>query len=259
MAEYESVRRGKLNLKGEKEKRKKHKKNRKRLAEESDNEQAAEIATYGGWWVTTELEQITGQVAIEIGSRSYLTALDNGLFTVGPPHREGEAPNPEEILTAMQLGDDKIALKSGYGKFLSVDKKNVVSGRADAIGPREQWEPVFQEGKTALLGCNNCFVCCDEQADIAAKSTTASDKEFLQIRSSAERIKKKKSDIPDVDKGNLKKAEVSYVKMFQSFQDRKLRVSEEDRKDLKDARVKGNLHEKLLDRREKLKADRYCK
>jgi len=37
-------------------------------------------------------------------------------------------------------------------------------------------------------------------------------------------------------------------KQFQSFQDRKIKVSAEDRGDVKKARVEGNLHEVLLDR-----------
>lgn len=56
----------------------------------------------------------------------------------------GEDPSPEEILTAVQVSDGKVALKSGYGKYLAVDKNSVVVGRSDAIGSREMWEPVFE-------------------------------------------------------------------------------------------------------------------
>jgi protein FRG1 len=38
----------------------------------------------------------------------------------------------------------KVALKSGYGKYLRVDKDGAVTGRSDAVGPMEQWEPIFQ-------------------------------------------------------------------------------------------------------------------
>lgn len=57
----------------------------------------------------------------------------------------GEGPFPEEILTAVKLSDTKIALKSGFGKYLSVQPDGTVVGRSDAIGPLEQWEPVFQD------------------------------------------------------------------------------------------------------------------
>ena len=57
----------------------------------------------------------------------------------------------------------------------------------------------------------------------------------------------------------MKSCELSYVKKFQSFQDRRLRISSEAVRDLKKAKKEGNIREKLLDRREKMKADRYCK
>ena len=57
----------------------------------------------------------------------------------------GQGPDPIEILTAVRIGDTKIALKSGYDKYLSVEANGKVTGRSDAIGGREQWEPVFQE------------------------------------------------------------------------------------------------------------------
>ena len=48
-------------------------------------------------------------------------------------------------------------------------------------------------------------------------------------------------------------------KKFQSFKDHKLRVSKDGVGDLHKAKSSGKLHEALLDRREKMKADRYCK
>lgn len=48
-------------------------------------------------------------------------------------------------------------------------------------------------------------------------------------------------------------------KMFQKFQDKKMRMIEGKRSELKKAQKEGKLHESLLDRRAKTKADRYCK
>lgn len=50
-----------------------------------------------------------------------------------------------------------------------------------------------------------------------------------------------------------------YRKKFQSWEDRRVRVCGESRDGLERARQKGKLHEALLDRREQMKADRYCK
>lgn len=51
---------------------------------------------------------------------------------------------PEEILTAVVINDQKVAFKSGYGKYIGYDKEGNVIGKADAIGPLEHWEPIFQ-------------------------------------------------------------------------------------------------------------------
>ncbi|XP_022079542.1 protein FRG1-like [Acanthaster planci] len=261
MAEYSAVKGGKLRLKGSDSSHKsvKHKKKKRKLEEEKD-ERLPDAEAHGGWWTVRNFDEITGDVVIEMAPNAYIFAQDTGLFTLGAPHTNSqEGPAPPEQLTAIRLSDTKIALKTGFDKYISVDYDRRVVGRSDAIGPREQWEPVFQDGKMALMGCNNCFLSCNQHDDIVVSSTTAGPEEMIKIRSCAPLIKKKKDSRPAEDKGDIETCEISYVKKFQSFQDHKLRVNETDRQGLKEARVTGKLHEALLDRREKMKADRYCK
>ena len=58
-----------------------------------------------------------------------------------------------------KISSTKIALKSGYGKYLGVDKAGLVNGRAEAITPLEQFEPgnfnfvTWRRGKQDHLGC----------------------------------------------------------------------------------------------------------
>ena len=49
-----------------------------------------------------------------------------------------EGPSPPEQFTAVKQSDSRIALKSGYGKYLGINSDGLLVGRSDAIGPREQ-------------------------------------------------------------------------------------------------------------------------
>ncbi|XP_063242559.1 protein FRG1 homolog isoform X2 [Bacillus rossius redtenbacheri] len=238
---------------------KKRKRNKHGDGETDNPVEDTDTVKHGGWWRVSSVEQMVGSVAIEFGDQTYVKALDNGLFTLGAPHDEGEGPSPEEVLTAFPVDVSKVALKSGYGKYLRVDKGTVV-GRSDAVGPLEQWEPVFQDGRLALSGCNGCFMSVDDEDDgVVARSGTAGRQHFLQMRSPAPKERGQASDVPLEERGSLSQVEVNYVRKFQKFQDKKLKVSSRDQGELEKAQQSGNLHEMLLDRRSKMKSDRYCK
>ncbi len=78
-------------------------------------------------------------------------------------------------------------------------------------------------------------------------------------RSLAEKDDDKKVVIPAEEVGKVGDIELNYVKKFQKFQNHKIKISNEDRQALVKAKKEGDLHETLLDRRSKMKADRYCK
>lgn len=128
---------------------------------------------HGGWWAAKTAADITGTVSIEFGDRCYLKALDNGytlssifnalslktlfnfrLFTLGAPHNAGDGPDPEEIFTAFPVNDRKVSFKSGYGKYLKIEKDGMVTGRSEAVGSMEQWEPVFEVHADVILSYN---------------------------------------------------------------------------------------------------------
>lgn len=260
MSEYTNVKGGRLRLKNVIKNKTKTKHIKKTKSESEADVVDQDAIEHGGWWTVTNFKEITGPVSIEFQPHCYVKTLNDGQFVLGGPHVLGSGPDPEEILTAIPVSETKIALKSGYNKYLRVGMDGRLYGRSDAIGSMEQWEPVFQDGKLAILSAFNCFMSVDDEtSDIVATSKTAGATEMLKVRSNVQKEKNDKDDIPVEERGSSAECEINYVKKFQSFQDRKLKINSEDRIVVKKARHEGNLHEVLLDRRAKMKSDKFCK
>ena len=118
----------------------------------------------------------------------------------------------------------------------------------------------FQDGKLAILGPNNRFLSLDSDSEtLICDKQKAGDDEMVKVRSNAEREEDKKEVIPDEEQGNVGQVELNYVKKFQKFQDHKIKLCSDDRRALMKAKAEGDFHEVMLDRRAKMKADRYCK
>jgi protein FRG1 len=112
----------------------------------------------------------------------------------------------------------------------------------------------------ALLGANSRFLTVNaEDETVECARQKATEAEMLKIRSSGEREEDKELFVPEEERGKIGQIELNYVKKFQKFQNHKTLLNNEDRNVLVDAKKGGNLHETLLDRRAKMKADRYCK
>lgn len=257
---------GKLKLKGEGSSKEKSKKSKKRKSEDSkmDSRLEDEMNHAGGWCIERP-SQITGTVFIEFKEYMYMHGLDNGLFVLGSPHDAAERPEVSELLTAVPIDDKHIAFKSAFGKYLSVNSHGLVIGRSDAIGPREYFIPEidydYDGRKVYLKASNEKYVNVNHDGDIVALSENK-DESALTIRSLNKRDSKNdlKKSLPEEEQSeDLKNVELNYVKKFQKFQDKKIKMCKEDVEELKTAKETGELHEKLLDRREKMKADRYCK
>ena len=122
----------------------------------------------------------------------------------------------------------------------------------------EQREPVIDEGKMALLGYN-CFMSLDDEDSVQATAKKAGPEQFLTISCHTFKEVNPSKDVPEEEQGSLKQIEINYVKKFQKFQDKRLRLNSGNQSELKKAKEEGTFHEALLDRRSKMKADRYCK
>lgn len=266
MSDYSGVRIGKLKLKGDKKKKQKKNKRPREEVEESTSVDLCDSEQHGNWFQVAKFEQFTGSICLEFSPYQYVRALDNGNLILGAPHSQGEGPDQEEIFVAVRVSPTHVAIKSGYNKYLTIDSHRKIVGYSDAIGLKEQFEPVFQQEKLAILAPNGCFISIDEDNELPymiAKSTTANKGEFVKVRTNINpemtRLERLSKEIPDEEKGSLRDCEVNYVKKFQSFQDKKMRINSSGVDFLKKAKSSGRLHEELLDRRSKMKSDKFCK
>ncbi|KJH45202.1 FRG1-like family protein [Dictyocaulus viviparus] len=267
--EYKAVKGGTLKLKGGKKslfKTDKKKKDKLRKSEQGTTDLDAELH---GWWKITDEVDLTGgeHIAFECGNgnRRYLSALDNGRFTIGLPHPERSEPNPEEVFAVVKTPDDpKASFKTGYGKYIGVDTDGSLVATAEAIGQRERFQVVFEEGKSAVQAvCNQLFLSMSDNKDglIYVASKKATEQEMVNIRTKAQKTGPVDWRALE-DRKSAKDCSQAYVKMYQhSKVDIKCRnIPQEvfDLKSVKRAQRDGDLHETLLSKRIKMKSDRYC-
>ena len=200
---------------------------------------------------------------IEFQERQYVKSLDDGTFILGAKHEKNDPPEFDEEFSAFIVNDSKIYIKSGFGKYLKVDTNSMIVGRSEAAGTQECFEPIWENGKMALQAANSCFLTIDPEDDQLVainKSVKPNGEGVCVIRSNAYRGEIISKSAPIEEKvEDLDQIEKDYVKRFQKFQDKKMRICQEDKSELEKAREGGTLHESLLDRRSKMKSDRYCK
>ncbi|KAH9952055.1 FRG1-like family-domain-containing protein [Amylocystis lapponica] len=171
-------------------------------------------------------------------------------------------------VTTRVAGSPTINLRTGTGegKFLSCDKHGLVSADREARGPQEEWTPVvFPDGMVAFMNVYEKYLGVDEVAGgtIALRGDSEevgfAERFWVKIQSkykkeAHEEAKQRKEGIADVTKID----ETGTNKVYQAWGAGRSVVSVEDKKELKRARKEGRLAEAMLDRRAKLKSDRFC-
>ena len=98
----------------------------------------------------TSLGHLTGHCLMESDGGGYVMAVDDGTLTVGPPRPYDDQPEATEILSVVKVGDKKVALKSAYGRYLSVSPDGEIVARTEAMGVLELWEPLLLD---TVSGC----------------------------------------------------------------------------------------------------------
>ncbi|KAF8969831.1 FRG1-like family-domain-containing protein [Flammula alnicola] len=165
-------------------------------------------------------------------------------------------------------GSSTINLRTGTGegKFLSCDAHGLVSADRDARGPQEEWTPVvLPDGMVAFMNVYEKYLGVDEVAGGALQLRGDSDEvgfaerfwvkiQYKYKKEAHEEEKKRKDGLsapPGID-------ESSTNRVYQAWGAGRSVVSADDKKELKRARKEGRLAEAMLDRRAKLKSDRFC-
>ncbi|CAI4228835.1 unnamed protein product [Auanema sp. JU1783] len=264
------VREGALKLKGKKQKLFKADRPKKEKKKEQEEDKVdPDLEAHAGWWVINNEVDLKGGMNIAIeqgeGTRCYLSALDNGKFTVGGPHPAGEEPFPNEQFALVRTPDeDKISLKTGYGKYVGVNATGELVATAEAIGTKERFIPIFQDGKSAIQAVfNPLFLSMDtdQEGHVFVCSKQAKESEMVTIRTNCVRTGPQ-DFTPAEDKKGAKECETAYIKMYQhskvDLKGRCVSVNLNNKRGVKRAQEDGNLHDYLLERRVKAKSDRYC-
>ncbi|KAJ6597023.1 FRG1-like family-domain-containing protein [Mycena vulgaris] len=155
---------------------------------------------------------------------------------------------------------------TGEGKFLSCDAHGLVSADRDARGPQEEWTPVVMpDGMIAFMNVYEKYLSVDEVAGGTMELRGDSDEvgfrerfwlkvQYKYKKEANEEEKQKKDGLSDP----LRIDETGTNKLFQTWGMGRSVTSDADKKELKRARKEGRLAEAMLDRRAKLKSDRFC-
>ncbi|KAI7902713.1 FRG1-like family-domain-containing protein [Cokeromyces recurvatus] len=252
--------RNKLVFKGDKEHKKKKRKHRS--SEHEDRE--IEGSTDQVWVRADAIEDLVGPLFITHPSEPPIcVCVDEDDRFLAYPLPDTATPEPiimqQVFVGARVIGStDAFTLKSANGKYLKCDKFGVVSCDSEAIGGQEEWKPVLTDAGIAFENVHGKFLMVDEIAGGGVRIRADADdvgfcetfRVYCQARFKYKQKTKKKGGQGAISESNIKK--------YQSYGGSKA-YTEEDKRELKRAKTEGRLAEALLDRREKLKADRYCK
>ncbi|KAI8602226.1 FRG1-like family-domain-containing protein [Dissophora ornata] len=277
-----TVKKKKLSFKGESNKTKK----KKRKAEDETKEEE-DSGNADGWVSVKTLSDIGGPIFLTFSSDppSCLAIDDKGKVTMKllesldesqPTNavvvfENAEPTTVNQVFVATMIPDsDRLTLKSYNGRYLSSDKFGIVTADSEAIGMQEEWTAIVKsedEGGICLQNHYGKFLSVDEVAavegrkgasfQIRADSDVIGFCELFQAKIQAKYRKKvKKSNEVKIA---TKDYELEQNRKFQTWNHGRVIVSTEGMSDLKKAQKEGRFSEALLDRREKLKSDRYCK
>lgn len=171
-----------------------------------------------------------------------------------------EPNNASQIVVGQWMKSDILYLKTPYNKYISSDSHGIVTMNREAIGSQEEWIPIFDNDLVSFQHkIFQKFLSYDSTTrTLHANSDNIGHNESFIVQCQ-EKYKIQISSTNNASTySNTLQYELDQIRRYQSWQDRKLRLDTET-KDLKRAKEQGKLHESLLERRIKMKSDKYCK
>lgn len=175
-----------------------------------------------------------------------------------------------QVVSAQHNPNDTYSLKTAFGKYVSCDKVGILSALSDAIGPQEEWSFIQREDGWALMSKYDNFLSIEEETlTVRGDATSIGFRECFRIKMQRRfRSERREKEVAEKRKRVLldqqerpvdeKALESDMVRRYQSWTNNRVQISKEDMEDVKKAKLEGNLHQVLLDRRSKLKSDKFC-
>ncbi|EJU05171.1 hypothetical protein DACRYDRAFT_92605 [Dacryopinax primogenitus] len=280
------VRRTKLSFKGDKPLKK------KKAHQKEGNARNGEEGDPQDWVFPDVSEQILGPTFVLSPSSSspYCLAYDSTRARLQLSQLSDDAPpdRPTEVaqvwVATHVAGTASVNLRTPDGRFLSCDKFGVVGADSEARGPQEEWvaERVSPEGEVKLeegedkpansLGKEMYFgfksvhggwLGLDELAGgkVGVRGDAEKPEPWIvrvqrEWKVKAGEEERKRNDVENPGKRKIDEVETNHE--YQAWGAGRSVVSQDDTRDLKKARKDGRLSEAMLDRRAKLKSDRFC-
>ncbi|RKO88742.1 FRG1-like protein, partial [Blyttiomyces helicus] len=217
------------------------------------------------WVPVDHIDEIKGPIMIlttATDPSSVLTAAETSSTTrfasINQPFATFEPTEISQVFVAKRLPDStKISFRSAYDKYLGTDKFGVVSCEREAMGPAEEWEVVFRDDGVALQSSFDKFLGAEEDGAARCDAEVVQFRQVVQMRCQAvnkSRAKKRK----EVEL-NPEALELDQIKRFHSWGGGRVVMTNEDTRLLEEAKKAGQINEALLDRRARLKSDKFCK
>ncbi|GAA5830423.1 hypothetical protein JCM11251_001342 [Rhodosporidiobolus azoricus] len=206
--------------------------------------------------------------------------VDSGSASLDPTDEGPSDVHHVWVCTRIPDTNDKVTFRSGGSKFLGADEYGAVFAEREARGLQEEWtlEETGESGRLAVKSSYGKYLSVDVvaggkielRADEEGKSGPGETERF-KILMQGEFVAKAKKQFNErngiktrPDNGltvvtDLAGAELDNIRKYHHHaKGSDLVGTADDTRALKKARKEGNLAEAMLDRRRKLKSDRYC-